>query len=83
MLVDDLAGDRAQVLEAVNVLGVREDGVGQGTRLISGRLVRLVKERGNFGVFRQQESIKVVDEQLATDFQERYRRLDSRVLFFC
>jgi hypothetical protein len=49
VLVDDLRHQVAQLVELVDVAGVHQHAIGQGARLVTAGLVRLVEQRAHLG----------------------------------
>ncbi|MNR31209.1 hypothetical protein D3C85_1487060 [compost metagenome] len=81
MLVDDLPHQRAEFLQAVDMLGVHQHALGQGARLVAAGLVGLVEQRAHLGVFTEHQLVEVLGQGLAAAFQQRHGGLDDRDVF--
>ncbi|MNF97308.1 hypothetical protein D3C84_801340 [compost metagenome] len=77
VLVDDLGHQVAQLVELIDVARIHQHAVGQGARLITGGLVRLVEQRADFRVFGEHHAVKMRDQCFAAAFQQRHSGFDD------
>ncbi len=80
MLVDDLRGQVAQVLQPVDVLGVHQHAVGQRAGLGAALLVGLVEQRAHLGVLAQHHLVEMRGQRLTAGLQQGDGGLDDLFL---
>ena len=80
MLVDDLPNQRPQRLQPVDMPGVHQHRIGQGTLLAAAGLVRLIEQRAHIGVLAQHHLVEVPSQGFTAAFQQRYGGFDQGVL---
>ena len=81
VLLHDLPNQRAERLQAVDVLGVHQHAVGQRARLVAAGLVRLVEQRAHLRVLGEHDAVEVGGQRLAAGFQQGHRGLDDGDVF--
>ncbi|MNY21382.1 hypothetical protein D3C86_1549260 [compost metagenome] len=77
VLVHDLADQRAERLEAVDVAGVHQHAVGQRARLVTAGLVGLVEQHLHLRVFAEHDLVEMLGQRFAAGFQQRDGGLDD------
>ncbi|MCY1439394.1 hypothetical protein D9M71_556280 [compost metagenome] len=80
VFVDDLAHQRAEGFQLIDVSGVHQYAVGQGTGLIAAGLVGLVEQRPHFRVFTQHDLVEVAGQRLPSGFQQGHGGFDDGTL---
>src|SRR3546814_2152921 len=81
VFVDDFRHQITQLIELVNVPGIHQYAVGQGTGLITAGLVSLVEQRAHLRVFGQHHAIEVSNERLTTAFKQWNGGADDGAFF--
>jgi hypothetical protein len=80
VLVDDLRGQRAHRLQAVDVPGVHQHAVGQRARLVALGLVGFVEEGANLGMLGQQHLVEMGGQGFAALFEQGHGGRDDGAL---
>ena len=77
VLVDDLRHQIAQLVELIDVPGVHQHAIGQGTWLVAAGLMRLIEQRAHLRVFGEHHAVEVGDQRFTAAFQQRHSGFDD------
>ncbi|EAU62135.1 hypothetical protein STIAU_4907 [Stigmatella aurantiaca DW4/3-1] len=80
MLVDDLHHESAELFQLVNVAGIPEHRVGQGTGLRATALVGLIEQGPHLGMLAQHDAVEMRGQGLAAALQQGHGGFDDGTL---
>jgi hypothetical protein len=70
MLVDDFGDQIAQLLKLIDMTGIHQHAIGQGTGLVATALMCLIEQWANLRVLLEQHFVEMSGERLSATFEQ-------------